>query len=67
VTLSRLEAQLDPARFARVHRSAMVNIDRIKELTRHAPGDCTLLLQDGTKLRLSRTYRANFKALTEGS
>jgi two-component system LytT family response regulator len=67
VTLSRLEAQLDPARFARVHRSAIVNIDRIKELTRHAPGDGTLLLQDGTKLRLSRTYRANFKALTEGS
>ncbi len=56
-TLSRLEGQLDPARFVRVHRSAIVNIDRIRELTRHPPGDGTLLLHDGTRLRLSRTYR----------
>jgi two-component system LytT family response regulator len=67
VTLSGLEAQLDPARFVRVHRSAIVNIDRIRELTRHAPGDGTLVLHDGTKLRLSRTYRSNFTAMTEGS
>ncbi len=61
VTLSRLEAQLNPARFVRIHRSAIVNIDRIRELTRHAPGDGTLVLQDGTKLRLSRTYRGNLR------
>ncbi len=67
VPLSRLEAQLDPARFVRIHRSAIVNVDRIREMTRHAPGDGTLVLQDGTKLRLSRTYRGNFMASTEGS
>jgi two-component system LytT family response regulator len=62
ITLSGLEAQLDPTRFVRVHRSAIVNIDRIKELTRHAPGDGTLVLRDGTTLRLSRTYRENLLA-----
>jgi two-component system LytT family response regulator len=64
-TLSRLETQLDPTRFVRVHRSAIVNIDRIRELTRHAPGDGTLVLQDGTKVKLSRTYRENLRTLTE--
>jgi two-component system LytT family response regulator len=67
VPLSRLETQLDPARFVRVHRSAIVNIDRIREMTRHASGDGTLVLQDGARLRLSRTYRDNFRTLTERS
>src|SRR5215216_2050420 len=56
-TLSAMEAQLDPARFRRVHRSAIVNVERIAELQPLFSGEYSILLQDGTKLTLSRNYR----------
>ena len=46
-----LESRLDPARFLRVHRSAIVNLDRIKELQPWFRGDYRVILRDGTELR----------------
>jgi two-component system LytT family response regulator len=56
-TLTAMEAQLDPAKFVRIHRSAMVNIERIKELQPLFNGEYSLLLDDKTKLTLSRKYK----------
>jgi len=56
-TLSAMEAQLDPAKFRRVHRSAIVNVERIAELQPLFSGEYSILLQDGTKLILSRNYK----------
>jgi len=56
-TLSAMETQLDPKKFRRVHRSAIVNIERIKELQPLFSGEYSILLRDGTKLTLSRNYK----------
>jgi two-component system LytT family response regulator len=56
-TLSAMEAQLDPTKFRRVHRSAIVNVERIAELQPLFSGEYSILLQDGTKLTLSRNYK----------
>ena len=53
-----LEQRLDPARFARVHRSAIANLGRIREIAPVASGDQRIVLSDGTALRVSRTHRA---------
>jgi len=57
-SLRTLEKTLDPAVFARVHRSAIVNIRWIKAIEPLASGDQRLILNDGTTLRVSRTHRA---------
>jgi two-component system, LytTR family, response regulator len=57
-TLASLESQLDPAAFARVHRSAVVNLRRVREVRRHPIGGLTLVLLDGTRLTVSRGRRA---------
>jgi two-component system LytT family response regulator len=56
-TISALEAQLDPRKFVRVHRSAIVNIDRIQELQPWFHGEYRILLGEGVQLTLSRSYR----------
>jgi two-component system LytT family response regulator len=56
-TLGSLEGRLDSAKFMRIHRSTVVNIDRMKELQPWFHGDYVVILQDGTRLNLSRTYR----------
>jgi two-component system LytT family response regulator len=56
-TMGSLEARLDPTKFLRIHRSTVVNIDRLKELQPWFHGDYIVTLQDGTRLNLSRTYR----------
>lgn len=60
-TMNRLGEQLDPGRFARVHRSTIVNLGQVKELIAQASGDYTVLLQDGTRLTLSRGFRKAFE------
>ena len=60
-TTSGLAARLDPARFLRIHRSTIVNIERIKELHPWFNGDYAVTLKDGTKLTLSSTYRERLK------
>ncbi|MFP5262698.1 MAG: LytR/AlgR family response regulator transcription factor [Blastocatellia bacterium] len=56
-TISSLEAQLDPKRFPRIHRSTIVNIDRIRELQPWFHNEYRVLLRDGTQLMLSRGCR----------
>ena len=57
-----LEGRLDPAKFVRIHRSVIVNLDRIKEMHPHFNGDYVVVLEDGRQLRLSRTRRENLEA-----
>jgi two-component system LytT family response regulator len=59
-TLNELEQRLDPERFFRVHRSAIVNLERVREIHPLFRGDCELVLRDGTRVRLSRTRRREF-------
>jgi two-component system LytT family response regulator len=54
-TLQELEARLDPRRFVRVHRSAMVAVDRVAELRSDAGGRTVLVLRDGTRIPVSRS------------
>ena len=63
--LRSLEQRLDPTRFARVHRSAIVNLARIREIRVAARGDHTLVLVDATRLRLTRGRRRDLEALIE--
>jgi two-component system LytT family response regulator len=65
-TLSRLERDLDPEKFVRVHRSAMVNLARVRELEREATGDHTLILDTGARLTVSRSYREAFERAIGG-
>jgi two-component system LytT family response regulator len=59
-TANRLQEELDPARFARIHRRFLVNVDRVVGLEPWFGGDAVVLLRDGTKLRLSRNFREEF-------
>jgi two-component system LytT family response regulator len=61
-TMGQLESRLDPARFARVHRSAIVNLDRIKELQPWFRGDYRVILRDGTELTLTRSHREKLES-----
>jgi two-component system, LytTR family, response regulator len=56
-TMNGIEARLDPRRFVRIHRSRIVNSDRIKELQPWFNGEYVVVLQNGTRLTLSRGYR----------
>jgi len=56
-TITSLESRLGHRQFLRVHRSTLVNVDRIKTLRPSLYGDYAILLRDGTKLTLSRGFR----------
>jgi two-component system, LytTR family, response regulator len=56
-TLSVLEHRLDPRAFARVNRSAIVRLDAVREVRPWFGGDSILVLDDGSEVKLSRTYR----------
>jgi two-component system LytT family response regulator len=58
MTMKELEARLPAGRFARIHRGAIVNLDRIREVRSQLHGDYRVVLNDGTVLRMSRRYRA---------
>src|ERR1044071_4396901 len=62
-TISALESQLDPKRFVRVHRSAIVNVDRIQELQAWFHGEYRIILREGVQLTLSRSYREKLHEL----
>lgn len=62
-TMGGLETRLDPEKFVRIHRSAIVQVDRIKEMQPAFHGDYIVILQDGTRLNLSRSYREKLQAL----
>lgn len=56
-TMARLESRLDPRRFIRIHRSTIVNVDRVRKMSPSFAGEYAVVLNDGTKLRLSRGYQ----------
>jgi len=55
--IGHLEDTLDPRVFARIHRSTIVNLNRVREMQQWFSGDYVVILEDGTRLRLSRHYR----------
>jgi two-component system LytT family response regulator len=61
--LSTMAARLDPRRFVRTHRSAIVNLDAIAILERRSHGEFDLVLKGGERVMLSRTYKPEFEAL----
>jgi len=63
-TLGNIERKLDATRFARVHRSSIVNLDRVSRMDLWGAGDYVVLLKDGTKLKLSRWYRSRIEQQT---
>jgi len=56
-TMKALQQRLDPSRFQRIHRSAIVNISKVKELHPHSNGEYFLVLDNGAELKLSRSYK----------
>lgn len=62
-TMARLEARLDPKRFIRIHRSTIVNVDRMRKLSPSFAGEYAVVLNDGTKLKLSRGYHERIATL----
>jgi two-component system LytT family response regulator len=61
-TMAAMEQRLDPAAFVRIHRSAIVNASRIKELRPYSSREYAVILRDGTRLRLSRRYRDRLRS-----
>jgi two-component system LytT family response regulator len=61
--MNALELKLDQAKFVRIHKSSIVNIDRIQQLQSWFHGDYRVILKDGTQLTLSRRYRQNLNEL----
>jgi two-component system, LytTR family, response regulator len=62
-SMAELEQELDSARFLRISRSVIVNIDRIQEIQPWFQGDYVLILTDGTRLTSTRGYRDNMRRL----
>lgn len=61
--LKELETKLDPQRFVRIHRSTIVNVNRVRELQPLVHGESVVILHDGTRLKLSRSRRDHLHAL----
>lgn len=59
-TMNSLEPRLDPAQSVRIHRSSIVNLDRVREMQPLFRGEHVLILKDGTHLAVGRAYRAKF-------
>lgn len=66
-TMSGMESKLDPEKFMRIHRSTMVNLDRVRELRPWAKGEYLVIMLDGTKFRMSRRYRERLHQLINKS
>jgi hypothetical protein len=66
-TLKSIGEQLDNKQFVRVHKSAIVNVEKVVSFKSRLNGDYDLLLKNGHYIRLSRTYAAHFKSLFQSS
>lgn len=64
-TLKNIESTLDPERFVRVHRSAIVNLEKVARIEPWTRGEYSIVLHDGTRLTSSRTYGSAFRELME--
>jgi two-component system, LytTR family, response regulator len=65
-SIKSMESKLDPAQFARAHRSGIVNLARVKALDPVAAGEYTITLTTGQRITLSRGYRDSFRERLEG-
>jgi two-component system LytT family response regulator len=63
VSMNELEEKLDPRTFLRIHRSSIINLDRVKELHQNPNGEYVVVLKDGTELKLSRARRERLEEL----
>lgn len=61
-TMQEMERILNPADFCRIHRSTIVNVNRIRALQPLFRGEYAVILKDSTQLKLTRTYRSNMLA-----
>ncbi len=61
-SISELEQDLDPAHFCRIHRSTIINLDRVQGLKLNEDGEYEVMLENGTSLRLSRSYRKQLQS-----
>lgn len=61
--LAKVTSRLDPFRFVRIHRSSVVNLRSVAFLERRSHGEFEVVLQDGTRLMLSRSYRAEVESM----
>jgi two-component system LytT family response regulator len=66
-TLRALEERLDPARFVRLHRSTIVNLERLRELLPWSRGEQVAVLRDGTQLTIGRAFRERLLAVMNGA
>jgi two-component system LytT family response regulator len=64
-SMKNMERRLDPSTFVRIHRSAIVNVDRIRELEPWFHGEYIVILRDGTRLTSSRVFSDRLNALIE--
>lgn len=64
-TMTDVEARLPAGLFVRVHRSAIINVDRVREIQPWFKGDYVVLMDDGTKIHTGRTYREKVQALMQ--
>ena len=62
-TMGHMEARLDPQMFLRVHRSFIVNLDYVKEVQSDTEGESKVVMVDGEKIAISRSYRARIQNL----
>lgn len=67
ISLNELESKLDPKQFIRIHRSTIINIHFIKEMKPYFNGEYFIFLNNGEKLKLSRTYKDKIKLLINES
>lgn len=65
VALTRLESRLDPTQFARIHRTSIVNLQKVVAFRAHAPGRLVAELDDGHRLEVSRSKARELRAVTE--
>jgi two-component system LytT family response regulator len=61
-SLAELEQDLDAATFCRIHRSSIVNLDRVRGLKLNPDGEYEILLEDGSRHRLSRRYKKELES-----
>jgi two-component system LytT family response regulator len=63
ISMNELEEKLDPDKFLRIHRSTIINFDRVKELHQNPNGEYVVVLRNGTELKLSRSRRERLMEL----
>ena len=66
-TIAAIELRLALSGFVRIHRSVLVNVDRVAELQAQDKGEYAVLLRDGTELKLTRSYHASVERLVSGN